>query len=400
MKVLLAFLALASAQEDWWGKDWKHRRRIAVKNNLETELQAGYPILIEVDAEYLGLLEKSKKDLSDLALAHGGKRVPLELMPGRSKGCRVIAFRTARTIPGGSTDLGYALYYGNPEATAPPGDLEPVFDLFEDFSSPERAAKNLKADPDLAVAYRDGALVIRDVPSGRTEDAPGVLALQARPSSVGFALSFDLEIDSTYPAAAGFSVNIELKEAPVDPALAKDIDLRIEQLGDSDYEVREKASRELVRVGKAAVGKLVAAARSLDAEVKWRAEHALREIRASSTWAGLTAGVVVGDSQVGPIALRSRIAGKTFTARHGGGWPLRLRISVLRDPDGHVTVLWNNGQAQSGELRGEVERITFCVYKGGAAPLGTLRLQNLLLRRHVDDESRPTHTLDVEESRP
>jgi hypothetical protein len=400
MRVLLALLVLVSAQEDWWGKDWKHRRRIAVKNNLETELEAGYPILVEVDAEYLGLLEKSKKDLSDLALVHGGRRVPLELLPGRSKGSRIIAFRTARTLAGGATDTAYALYYGNPEASVPPGEPEPVFDLFEDFSSPDRAAKKLKADPELSVAYRDGALVIRDVPSGRTEDAPGVLTLQARPSSAGFALSFDLEIDSTYQAAAGFAVTIEMKGPHGDPTLDKEIELRIEQLGDSDYEVREKATRELVRLGKAAVSKLVAATRSLDAEVKWRAEHALREIRTSSTSSGLSAGVVVGDPQVGPIALRSRIAGKSFTAKYGGGWPLRLRTSVLRDSDGHVTVHWNNGLAQSGVLRGEVERITFSVYKSGAAPLGTLRLQNLLLRRHVDDESRPTHTLDVEENRP
>ncbi|HLF92858.1 MAG TPA: hypothetical protein VJB14_05325, partial [Planctomycetota bacterium] len=75
-------------------------------------------------------------------------------------------------------------------------------------------------------------------------------------------------------------------------------------------------------------------------------------------------------------------------------------VTVLRDPDGDVTVLWNNGKPQTGHLPGDVREVSFSVWKGSAAPLGTIRIDNILLKRHVDDDARPTHTLEVEEKRP
>src|SRR5215467_6316536 len=102
MKSLLVFFLALSVQDGWFSQDWKFRRKIAVKNNLEGELKSGYPVQIEFDAEYLGIQEKAKKDFSDLVVTHGGKRIPSTLLPGRSSGCRLVCFRTAADIRGGA----------------------------------------------------------------------------------------------------------------------------------------------------------------------------------------------------------------------------------------------------------------------------------------------------------
>src|SRR5262245_62502429 len=59
-------------ESKWWNQDWKFRRPIVVKNNLDAELKAGHPVRIDIDVDFLGLREKSKKDLSDLAVVHRG----------------------------------------------------------------------------------------------------------------------------------------------------------------------------------------------------------------------------------------------------------------------------------------------------------------------------------------
>jgi hypothetical protein len=56
------------------------------------------------------------------------------------------------------------------------------------------------------------------------------------------------------------------------------IKLLIEQLGDDSFETREKAMKDLIAVGAAAVSQLRAAAESSDTEVKRRAKQCLKEI--------------------------------------------------------------------------------------------------------------------------
>ena len=86
--------------------------------------------------------------------------------------------------------------------------------------------------------------------------------------------------------------------------------------------------------------------------------------------------------------------------RRGAGFPVRTQITVQRDPDGDVKVLYGGRNPQSGILKGEIRQVAFAIHKAGAAPLGTLKIDNILVRRFVDDDSRPTSTIDVEETRP
>jgi hypothetical protein len=402
MKTLLVLLAcLVPAQDAWWNGGWTFRRRIAIKNNLEGDLKAGYPVQIEIDAEYLGIQEKANRDFSDLVVVHGGKRIPSAILPGRSAACRVIAFRTAADLPGGARDESYAFYYGNPAAPPEADARGSIFEFYEDFSDPKTLARHFSVDPELTASVQDGALVVREVAAGRTEMTPARMVLKDIPPLGGFSLTFDVEVDSPMAVAPGIAVTIDLKEPGLDPKeSSKKVDVLIENLGDLDWEAREKATRELIKLGRPAVARLVEASRSDDAEIKWRAEHVLREIREHSPSPTIVAGVMGADPTVGPVALLSRVGGSRTRSRYATSWPVRLRVTILRDSDGEITLLWNNGKPQTGHLEGDLREISFGIWKGSAAPLGRIRLTHVILARHVDDQARPTHTVQFEEKRP
>lgn len=403
MNLLLGCLAVlqVSPNADWWNADWKHRRRITVKNNLEGKLEAGYPIAVLLDANYLGLLEKSKEGLADLALAHAGKEVPFALFPGPSKGTFLLWFRSAASLEASGSDPGYAVYYGNPAAQTRAKSLAAVLDFYEDFENPEAARERFEADSDLTWSIRNGGLVIQDVSAGRTRLAPAKIVLKTLPSTPGFALSFDLEIEAPKGAVLECGINVEMKkERKEDPKLKKRIAELIRSLGDADFGTRDKATGGLLAIGEAAVPQLVVATRSDDPEVKWRAEHLLKKIEETSKPQRAIAGIRVGDVAVNPVGAWSSIRGSPSRMILPDERPIKVRITVLRDPDEDLTLLWNNGKPQMGTLPGEIERLYFSVHKGVAGPMGTIRIDNLSLRRHVVDESRPTYTLDVEETRP
>jgi len=403
MKALLLALALASAagapaQEGWWNRDWKYRRPLLIANRLDRPLEKGYTIQVEVDPDYLGIREKSKAGLEDWAVVRGGLRVPCVLQPGRGKSV-VLCFRTVEPLRAGASD-GYFLYYGAPEAAAVTTPQDQLFEYFEDFSRPESLARRFQTDPDLTVSVQDGALVIREVAANRASTNPARMVFKDFPAVAGFELSFDLEMDSTGAAAAAFAVTIDLKEpGQPDESLKKKLEELIEQLGDDRWDLREKSTKELIKIGRPAVARLSEALRSTDLEVKWRADHILKEIRLKSPAPRIAAGVQGGDTAM-PVALTSVIGGNTARLQHRGGWPVRTRVVVQRDPEGDVKMLWNGRLPQSGQMAGEIRDVAFSVWKGTTAPLGTIKIDNLVVRRYVDDDSRPTSTIDVEEVRP
>ncbi len=79
---------------------------------------------------------------------------------------------------------------------------------------------------------------------------------------------------------------------------------------------------------------------------------------------------------------------------------MKTRVTLQRDADGDVKVLWNGRLPQSGQLPGELQQVAFVIHKASNNPLGTIRIDNILVRRYVDDDSRPTSMIDIEELRP
>lgn len=394
----LALLAPSAAGEAWWNKDWKYRRPIAVNNRLERPLEKGYTLQIDVDPDYLGLRDRSKGDFSDWTLVHRGVRIPCFLQAGRGKS-QILNFRLVQDIPAGAFD-GYLLYYGNPEAAPAAPAPDEVFEFYEDFSRPEALAERFRVDKDLTCAVQDGALLVQESANGRGASAPCRIAFRKFPAFGGFELSFDLEMDSTDAAAAGCVATVELQEAGAgDASIDRKAAELVEKLGDDAWEDRERATKELIALGRPAVARLSEAVKSTDAEVKWRAAHILKQIADRHPAPLISAGVVGGDARIA-VALSSVIGKNRSSVRHRTGWPVKTRITLQRDADGDVKVQWDGRSPQSGQMPGEIREVGFSIHKGSAAPLGRIRIDNILVRRFVEDDARPTSMIDVEETRP
>jgi hypothetical protein len=403
MNALLIALALVcrcvpTSEDVRWNKDWKFRRPLSITNRLSRPLERGFTLQVEIDPDYLGIRDKSKAGLEDWALVRGALRIPFLLRPGPGRTV-VLCFRTVEELRPAASD-GYYLYYGAPDSTPTPVAQDQVFEFWEDFSRPEALAERFVTDNDLTASVQDGALVIREVAAGRTSTGPARITFKKFPQMAGFELSFDLEMDSSVAAAAGFAVTIDLKEPGAnDRAIGKKVDDLIEKLGDDQWESREKATKELITIGRLAVARLTEALRATDVEVKWRADHILKVIRAKSPAPLISAGVEGGDPRM-PVALTSSIGGLPNRLLHRAGFPVRTRIAVQRDPEGDIQIHWNGRLPQSGQMMGEIQQVAFTVYKASTAPLGSIRIDNIQVRRFVDEESKPTSTIDLEELRP
>jgi hypothetical protein len=400
MKPLLLAVALLipAAPEPWWNKEWKFRRPLTITNRLERILEKGFTVQVEVDPDYLGIRDKSKAGLEDWALVRDSDRIPFLLQRGKGKG-QLLCFRTAADLKAGASE-NYHLYYGCPAAEAVPVKPDQIYELWEDFSRPEALAERFQVDKDLTVSVQDGALVIREVAAGRNLASPARLVFRDFPRIPGFELSFDLEMDSTDASGAGFAATVDLKETGGnDPSIAKKAERLIDQLGDDAWQVREKATKDLIALGRPAVAKLTEAARSGDTEVKWRASHVLKEIAERFPPPVISVGVQGGDPRM-PVKLASVIGKNRSGFNHKTGWPVKLSIVLQRDPEGDAKVLWNGRFPQSGPMPGEVQQVGFSIHKGGSAALGTIKIDNILVRRFIDEDSRPTSVIDIEETRP
>ncbi|GEM_PF-6843080 len=389
----MALLLILLLQDDGWNSEWKFRRKIVVQNRADAPLAAGHQIGLEFDPGYLGLTKKCAADYRDIVLVHGGKEHACWVRPGRSKPLAVW-FRTAAEIPKDSRDT-YLLYYGHPTGGRRVSESS-VFEFAEEFSS--GSATQLDADPDIAMAVRDGRLVISDASADRTDLSPSLLRLKAGSIPPSFSLTVDLEIAAAGDAVFETGLRVDFHEKiEVTAAVRKRIDDLAEKLGAFDWEEREEATRELLKIGTPAIPRLEQSLRSSDPEVKWRAEHVLKELRESASWPVVFAGIRLGDPELRPSALVWRI-GKTFQRQRFAG-STRITLTIERDPDGEVTVLWNGGRRSTGELKGQVKSLALYVRKGTANKLGEIRVDNILLRRCVDRDSQPTFTLETEETR-
>ncbi|MHC4608563.1 MAG: DUF2341 domain-containing protein, partial [Planctomycetota bacterium] len=271
---LLLLLIPADGQDSWWNADWSHRRKITVANRYEDgPLPAGFQVRVPVDPAYLKM--RARDDLADLAVTHAGTRIPA--FTERSGGRCFVWFRARKDIPAGGKDTQYALYFGNPSAGTAT-EAAKVFDFHEDFSAEK--TDTVSIDPALKTVVNAGSLTVRDVPTDRPGESPAGITLKNLPDLSSFALRVTLRLDPEEGTACSAGVRVrmgEKKEAGKD--LAKRIRDLVAKLGSPDWVARDTATEALIEIGRPSEPFLEEAAKSDDAEVKWRADRILREIR-------------------------------------------------------------------------------------------------------------------------
>lgn len=379
-------LLLALPQDPWWHRDWEFRRPIVVAPAPDEALESGAVIEIDLDSAWLGLQAKSRKGLEDWVLVRGASTVPFALQPGKKLNAVRLAFR-APAIPAGGAER-YHLYYGGPERAPSPPAPDLVHDFFDDFSDPARTARLFRADPAVRTSIEQGRFVIQDAPPG----VPSRIVLLGLPRSAGFELRFVAHVKN---AGSGFGIELDLEEAPPDPALPKRIQALVGLLGDDDFTARDRATKDLIAIGRPAVAALTAALRSDDAEMKWRAGHALKEIQEHSPAPRMRMAVGVRQQP-----LRSSLFGEIGRSRAvadgvDGTMEQPATVTIRRDADGQVEMSWGSRFIQKGKLPGKLREIAWSIQGPGL-----VFLDDVSLRPYVDDDARPTTRIDVEESRP
>jgi hypothetical protein len=382
-------LVLALLAQDPFA-DWTWRRPVTVTNRADHALPAGTPVQVPLDAASF----RGKGEGADLVLSYDGARIAH--LVERRDGRLVLRFRTPAGIGIGKSDKAFAIHYGNPAAPANPTKPSELFDFHEDFSGD---GGSVAVDPALTASVDKGVLAITDVQAEKTEASPArIVLLKAAPAGA-FALSVDFELAVKEGAQVVVGLLVDMKdETAPDEAVIRKVKAAIDALADPDFERREAATKDLIKLGKAALARVDEAARTGDAEVKWRAEHVASRIRADFP-PRLVKATLRSDETATRATRSVAIGGRRLHYPASVVLPGAMNIRVERDADGDVTVLWNGVKRDEGEMKGEVKEISLVLSKGVAGPIGRVTVDNLWLDRHVPEDDRPAVTLEVEERR-
>ncbi len=383
----MALFFVAILAQDWWSADWTCRRSVELANRADRALPEGSPVSFTLD--------ESIANAAELVVLHGGKRIPF-LAEKRGKNM-VIRFRTAAAIARGARDGGYAIYYGN--ADAPPNATKPaeLWDFYADFDG---ASESIAIDAALKASVDKGMLAITDVAAERSELAPARIALKGVAPKGAFALEVDFDIAVKDDAQAAVGILVEMKEeAPAaDDATAKKVRDLVDRLGDESFEAREEATKELVKLGRAALAKVQEAARSADAEIKWRAEAVAKKILSDHPPKSVLTLLKAGDA--GAKATRVFIAGgRRLLFPNSIPIPGRVAVRFERDDDGEISITWNGTRQEGVEMAGEAREISIVAFKGVAGAIGRIGIDRIAVGPFLMESERPSVTVQPEEKK-
>jgi hypothetical protein len=279
----LSGLLAGAPRDDWWNKDWAHRRSLGLRTRRELPLSAGTCIGVTVRCRELGIRERGQPDLADLRLVYRGREVPYELRPlDDPPGAVRIRFPLQADLTRrNSPDAGYAFYYGNPKAAPPAYGRAALTHFFVEPASKQQVAEKLQIDSAIRSDVEAAGLWIRGVDASATAQAPARILLKCPPPGRNQAVR--VKIHWTAPEAGnegGVALLAGSAESPrADPATAERIAALVRDLGHDAADVREAATLALVELGMAALEPLREAVRSPDLEVAARARRATAEIQ-------------------------------------------------------------------------------------------------------------------------
>jgi hypothetical protein len=115
---------------------FKFRRRLSIKNGSNATLPIGFTLRI-TGPSVTSIFAKAKPDLSDVRVIGDGVLGERHRVvdPASGPAPAAISFALAEPIAAGATTTAYAVYYGDPNAGAPPADGTKVFPIYDDFAT-------------------------------------------------------------------------------------------------------------------------------------------------------------------------------------------------------------------------------------------------------------------------
>jgi len=116
----------------WWNPDYGLKRNITVSNNDGNTLPAGYPVHLHFDggtiptaAEMYNASQSPVKG-DDFRIVYQDAQEVSRFVQSFTPERIDIWFKTQAAVPPFSSDGSYQLYYANPAAASPPGDIDQV----------------------------------------------------------------------------------------------------------------------------------------------------------------------------------------------------------------------------------------------------------------------------------
>lgn len=129
----------ARPQVTWWDSGYAFKRNITIQNNMrDMVLPAGYPIKVMFTSGtiptaaqlYDASLSPNKCD--DLRIVFNNSTQINRVVRQCTQDVIEIWFRTQESVDSGTVSLSHELYYGNPDASSPPADVNQVWYPFHD----------------------------------------------------------------------------------------------------------------------------------------------------------------------------------------------------------------------------------------------------------------------------
>jgi hypothetical protein len=122
----------------WWQSTWLYRLPLTVQNTASSSLPVRYSVQATVDTAHWIGLQQMLASCADLRVVYfdGASSTQLDRVVNSCNTSQTeVWFALQRSIPAGSSDNGYYLYYGNADPGTPPSNGMNVFVFYENWEN-------------------------------------------------------------------------------------------------------------------------------------------------------------------------------------------------------------------------------------------------------------------------
>jgi hypothetical protein len=285
--------------------------------------------------------------------------------------------RLAADLEAGKRDAEYAI---GARGAVPNGAA--VFEFFDDFQQKEVDPARWEWDRDLPVRRDSRGLFLTALPVGRSEFAPASISSKELVLKRGTVFEARVEWKILADASFTFAIKSEVESAAATDEDAVRAREWIGKLEAESIEDRDRATQELVRMGKAALTALHESARNGDSERRARVESILRAIFAENPPPAIAIGCTTGAEerfdrwiQLGKARNLQRSVDSS-----GGGW---RRFTISRDENGSTSIRTGSKTPQSAKVPEKTGRIRFEFWNSKEGAFGQFWINTVILRRFV-----------------
>lgn len=368
---LLALALLVSLPQQAPADSHTTRRSLTLASWSDEPLREGFQVAVSMP------LDKDAPKVREVQIFYRGKPVPSWF--DEKSG---TWFRLQADLPPRGRDANYEARYGAKVARLG----KDVFEFFDEFETADLDPKLWEWDRGLSFSREGRGLAVTALPAGLSEHAPASIIPRLGTIPKGFV--FEALFSWKIPEGSGFSfaVKVELEN---NAAVTEEDKARaakaIGDLGAEEIEVRDGASKTLVKMGAAALPQLSEAAKSKEAEVRARAVAVINAIYRENPPPAIATGYTAPGAAEKTLDLMMQLGKSRALLKSASGSEVALqRVTIWRDADGEASIGWDERKPRLFPVSGKAARIRLDFWAPAAGPIGEMRISRVILRRYVE----------------